>query len=1605
MKNLSLAALWSCVVTALAVLPAAAQNTNVFELREGDRVVLVGDTLIEREATDGFIEHTLTAQFPARNVIFRNLGWSADTPEGQARVGFDHDKTPDFWFKQLTNSVALLKPTVVFVGYGMASSFDGDAGLLKFINQYVRLLDALQGNAGTNAIRFVLLSPVPHEKLGGDWPDPAPHNAQLAAYAKAIQAIASQRSAHFIDLFAGLDRSKLEPALPPFTDNGLHLNRYGYRRAAEIIAAGLGWEPHAWRVGVLADGKVREGSYGAKVIETELKPESLRLVLETEQLVLPPWAEGERPLPVSTPFNRVQTPGLKAGRYDLKIDGQFVKSVSDGEIKAGLLIEAGPQFDQSGQLRQAILKKNELYFNSWRPQNNTYLFLFRKNEQGQNALEIPQFNGFIMMQEQRIAKLRQPKRHVLELVPSAAETPPVAKAVKAQPEPAPRTALPAPQFDLDPNLEITLYAENPLLAKPIHMNFDERGRLWVASSEVYPQIKPGQTASDKILVLEDADGDGKAEKSTVFADGLLIPTGVLPGDGGVYVAASTELLHFRDTDGDGRADERRVVLSGFGTEDTHHILHTLRWGVAGELWMNQSIYIHTHAETPHGVMRLNSGGILGLRPRSGEMGVLMKGLVNSWGHVLDDFGQSFATDGASSADAGLGGIFYLEPQAMYFTYAGARRTVNSVSPGNYPKFASLEYLRSPHFPDDWQGNFITCDFRAHRVVRFAMDEQDAGYVTRAMPDLVRTKDVAFRPIDVKLGPDGALYIADWSNPIIQHGEVDFRDPRRDHEHGRIWRVSYKGRASAPRIDFAKASAKELLDNLTSPNLFAREQSRRLLNERGTNALADLDAWTKAQTTEPNLLAALWLYQAIDRVEPKLLERLLEAKDGRVRAAAVRVLAGWQERLGAERAGLRDPFIGWPSAPLPLAHRSELPSSRALELLAPRVVDAHPRVRLEAVRALARIPDVRAVDLALKALEKPMDRFLDYALWLTINDQSGPWLAALKSGAWKTEGREAPLEFALKSIEPAQANAVMAQLLGDNKPLPADGSGPWIELIGQAGSPKELRRLFDQVLQSGFDDEVMVRALGALTDAARLRNARPQILSTTVGIRRTSPTDQHTQELLGNLTAVGFLLEDPREPVRIAALRLAGAWRELGHYTRRLDGPARSKNTSPALREAIFNTLREQGTQEAIDVLVPLADKTNTLALRRQAVVALAGLKPDRPGLPLTNLNLAFPAAVEVLMETASEAEALEFWRSLLGIKGASAALTKALPKSGLPQPVAKAGLRAAREGGRNEPELALALTRSSGLDEGEVALTEAELKQLASDVVQKGDPARGEAIYRRKELSCVNCHAIGGAGGKVGPDMTSIGASAPVDYLIESVWFPNRKIKEGYHALMVETKDGQEFSGVLVRENAEQLVLRDATGREVSVAKANVADRRVGTLSLMPAGLIDGLTAQERIDLFRFLSELGKPGPYDATRGSVARVWRVRPGLHTMEQFGEEKLVADVVADKGWTPVLANVDGGLPAARIDEVASAKRHVGLVGIYAVARLQVSGRQEVSFNLSAAPEAVWVDGKKVASGKSFATELGAGVHTILLRLDAGKLPESLRLESSAGNFLTE
>lgn len=180
------------------------------------------------------------------------------------------------------------------------------------------------------------------------------------------------------------------------------------------------------------------------------------------------------------------------------------------------------------------------------------------------------------------------------------------------------------RFQVADGFEVNLFATDPMVVKPIQMNWDAQGRLWVVSSTIYPHIRPGETANDKILVIEDTDRDGKADKSTVFAEGLFTPTGLLPGDGGVYVANSTEILHLKDTDGDGKADERTKILSGFGTGDTHHLIHTFRWGPDGLMYFNQSIYIYSHVETPYGIRRLEGGGVWQYNTKTQQLEVFAK---------------------------------------------------------------------------------------------------------------------------------------------------------------------------------------------------------------------------------------------------------------------------------------------------------------------------------------------------------------------------------------------------------------------------------------------------------------------------------------------------------------------------------------------------------------------------------------------------------------------------------------------------------------------------------------------------------------------------------------------------------------------------------------------------------------------------------------------------------------------------------------------------------------------------------------------------------------------------------------------------------------------
>jgi putative heme-binding domain-containing protein len=1094
-------------------------------------------------------------------------------------------------------------------------------------------------------------------------------------------------------------------------------------------------------------------------------------------------------------------------------------------------------------------------------------------------------------------------------------------------------------FIVADGFEVNLFAADPILAKPLQMNFDPAGRLWVASSEVYPQIKPGQTADDKVLILEDRDGDGKSDHTSVFAQGLLIPTGIEPGDGGAYVANSTELLHFKDTDGDGKADQTRVVLSGFGTEDTHHILHTLRWGFDGHLDFNQSIYIHSHIETPYGVRRLGGGGIWQFRPETMRLEVFIRGLVNPWGHHFDRWGQSFATDGAGGE-----GINYCLPGAYYTTAPDAVRILQGLNPGS-PKDCGLEVLSGRHLPESWRGNLLTNDFRGNRVCRFVISDDGAGFASREQAELIKTRHVAFRPIDVKMGPDGAIYIADWYNPIIQHGEVDFRDPRRDHTRGRIWRVTAKGRPLVPRPRLVGAKTEELLDALKAPEDWTRQQAKRVLKERGAKEVVPkLAEWIKR--IDPNdpeavhqRLEGLWTYQSLDVVEPALLAESLQSGDPRVRAAATRIVPWWKDRLS-------DPI-----APL-----------------APGVDDENPRVRLETVRALALVPSLKSADLAMRALDKPVDRFLDYALWLTARQLHSFWLPEVQAGRFDFGGNAGRLVYALQAVDtPAVVKPLLVEMEAGR--IPEAQGGAVQTMIAKLGDANDLGVVFKLLMKDGAIPASRRAALvDTLAGAARDRKVVPA----------------------GDLDAIQAFLNSEDPALRAAAVRAIGAWK-IESLRPRLLELAGGVDTPREARASALDGLIQLGGEESRKRVEELAEKGKTARIQSQALAALATIDPEGAARNFASWlgRLApgdYPEAKTVLARFLERKEGPD-------------RLGEALATAKLPADLAKLMLSAIRGSGRDLPTLAGHLTKAGGLEAAPRALTPEEMSGLMGDVARIGDPARGEALFRRKDLTCLKCHGIAGAGGQVGPSLESIGASAPVDYLIDSLLQPNKTVKENYHSVIVATDDGKLHTGIKTRQTDSELVLRDAEDREVPIPLSTIEEQKPAG-SLMPAGLTETLTRNELVDLIRFLSELGKVGPYSVGKERIFRRWQAL-AMTPANRTAVVRTSLDAVAQSGdslqWEPIYAMVGGAVPLAELPEIPRGRNAPPISIIRAQIDVSSAGKLEIDFN-SVQGLTIWIDGVRSEPGPTrpdvLPVELTPGRHTLFIAFERSRRKADIR-----------
>lgn len=1138
-----------------------------------------------------------------------------------------------------------------------------------------------------------------------------------------------------------------------------------------------------------------------------------------------------------------------------------------------------PNFEKT---RKEIFAKNQLFFHRYRPQNETYLRGFRKHEQGQNAKEIIEFDALIAKAETRIqmAAERQP-------LPPA---PPLPEPIKLTFE-AFTPALERDSFTLADGLNVNLFASEPMVANPIHMNFDNTGKLWIATSPIYPQIKPGATPNDQIVVLEDSDGDGRADKKTIFADNLLIPTAVLPDEmGGAYVANSTEVIHLSDTDGDGKADLRRVVLSGFGTEDTHHIVHTFRWGPDAAIYFNQSIYIHSHLETPHGVQRLLGSGIWRFDPQTVTASVSMRGLVNPWGHIFDDWGQGFATDGASGW-----GINYAFPGIAYQTAVGFSQTLRGMNAGQ-PKHCGLEIITGPHFEDSWQNNLVTNDFRGNRINRFLLTPEGAAYTSKQLPDLMSSDHRAFRPVDLKMAPDGSLFVADWYNPIINHGEVDFRDSRRDYKHGRIWRVTQKDRPRVRSPNFSKATPAELIQFMERPEQWNRFKARVELKNRvliaNTARYEDVSAPIEKllSSSNPNQQReALWTLDALNQLSNRHMKNGLDAADYRVRAATLRMISN-NSTLNAECQTWVISMLG----------------------------DSNPQVRLEAINAWRRCCEPSTAEVLFKFFDMEQDRYTKFLLTQALKDTQSFWLEKLKNTTISSSPTS--LIDVLSIVSSDQAVGPLLKLL---KTLPGQKNEQKIvQLIGQRGNPSQLKELFEFGLAT---PKLTNPIIATLLDAAKKRKVRVSFAS---------------EELKTYFTNFP------------ATMNLAGAWKIQ---------PLKSELKRVALdSNEISNSFRLQ----ALRGLAAFGDTTTLEMIASDAKQPMEITAPTIKLLAGINTQLAAKLTTQFMRQLSAD-ELKEYYSVIevfINRKNGVAELVKELRGLELNKESKQMLVTLLNKSGQRAKPLSDAIGATPNR-KIKMKFSEAELAALIKEVQQTGNASRGETVYRRNDLNCIKCHAIGGSGGIVGPDLISLGASSPIDYIIESLVNPNAKIKEGYHTTTILTDDGRLFSGKLISQSNAQLTLRDAENKELVFSDEEVEEQKISNQSLMPTDAVATLDRIDFLDLVSFLSELGKEGPY-----------RVSPEAWVRRWITSENQI-----------VYSRVDGFLPMADVK------------GNTVTLEFEVMQAGTIGFGLeNGTGLRITLDGQKDnLQAKRIIKDLKPGKHALHLQLNGKKTREPLRI----------
>ena len=732
--------LLSCLCVSQAAL--AAQAAAPLELKQGDHVCIIGNTLPDRMQHDGWLETLIYAKYPRHDLVFRNLAVAGD--EVAVRHRSENFGSPDDW-------LAKTKADVILAFFGFNESFKGAAGLDQFKQDLDKFLKNTKAKnySGRGAPRVVLFSPITNEKLNDpNQPDPAANNANLQLYTATMAEVAKANGVPFVDLFSVSQRLYAEAAKPgqSLTFNTLHLTEAGDKvLALEIFAALFSEKP------------------------TTASLEKLRASVLDKNTE---W---------HARYRTVDGYNVYGGRSKL----EFPKAGKDSEKISNYAV-------MQDEMSQRDVKTANRDKRVWAVAKGGDLKVDDSNLPPVKTLESnkPDIQPYLGGEEAI--------KHMT-----------VAKGCK-----------------------VNLFASEekfPELVSPVQMKFDTKGRLWVAAWPSYPERTPTSTIGDKLLVFEDTNNDGKADKVTTYLDDLNCPTGFQFYKDGVLVMQAPDLWFVRDTNGDGKADWKERVLMGMDSADSHHTANSMVLDPGGATYLSDGVFHRTQVETATGPIRNDDACIYRYEPLTGKFERYAPyGFANPHGRVFDYWGNDIITD-ATGNDSYFGPAFtgHLDYPAKHPHMKTFWNRPSRPCPGT-------AILSSRHFPEEFQGNFLNLNVIGFQgIYRVKVDEDGSGLKGETLEDLVKSDDPNFRPSAAGVAPDGSIYFADWAKPLIGHMQHHIRDPNRDKSHGRIYRITYEGRPLLKPAKIDGQPIERLLELLKEPENDVRTRAKIELGKHDT----------------------------------------------------------------------------------------------------------------------------------------------------------------------------------------------------------------------------------------------------------------------------------------------------------------------------------------------------------------------------------------------------------------------------------------------------------------------------------------------------------------------------------------------------------------------------------------------------------------------------------------------------------------------------------------------------------------------------------------------------------------------------------------------------